>query len=79
VPTVVVQAYDNTGSRVFGQKMRTIANWSPMLAAAIFVRLSRLLAYFNAPTPDSATVCFDLPDHLFETASPTIFVTLIFL
>ena len=49
----------------------------PMLAAAIFVRPSRLLAYFNAPTPDSATVRFDLPGHLFGTASPPIFATLI--
>jgi len=48
-----------------------------MLAAAIFVRLSRLLAYFNAPTPDSATVRFELPDHLFGTASTPIFATLI--
>jgi len=48
-----------------------------MLAAAIFVRLSRLLAYFNAPTPDSATVRLELPDHLFGTASPPIFATLI--
>jgi len=50
-----------------------------MLAAAIFVRLSRLLAYFNAPTPDSATVRFELPDHLIGTASTPIFATLIFL
>jgi len=47
--------------------------------AAIFVRLSRLFAYFNAPTPDSVTVRFDLPDHLFGTASTPIFATLIFL
>jgi len=50
-----------------------------MLAAAIFVRLSRLLAYFNAQTPDWATVRFELPDHLFGTASSLIFATLIFL
>jgi len=50
-----------------------------MLAAAIIVRLSRLLAYFNAPTPDSATVRFDLQDHLFGTASLPIFATLIYL
>jgi len=48
-----------------------------MLAAAIFVRLSRLLAYFSAPTPDSATVRFELLDQLFGTASPPIFATLI--
>jgi len=51
-----------------------------MLATAIFfVRLSRLLANFNTPTPDSATVRFELPDHLFGTASTPNFATLIFL
>jgi len=47
--------------------------WPP----AIFVRLSRLLAYFNAQTPGLATARFDLPDHQFGTASPPIVATLI--
>jgi len=33
--------------------------------------------YFHAPTPDSATVRFELPDHLSGLSSPPIFASLI--
>jgi len=65
----------NCSTYLFRQRLcsRLKALWSYIN----FVCLSRLLAYFNAPTPDSATVHFELPDRPFGTASPPIFATLI--